>query len=446
MNLLKTCGKMLALLRIQGFAIRGDSMSTKASLLAGWPLTLSGVILLLATTLAQGSTLTVLHNFAGGSDGQYPASSLIFDTAGNLYGTTMAGGTGPCGGGCGTVFELTPNGAGFTESIVYNFQGSANDDGQNPQGALTADESGNFYGVTSAGGLQGCGTVFKLTPASGGGWTESVIYSFCAKGNSSDGAFPTGKLIFDASGNLYGVTAQGGAHVGGVVFQLKPSSRTWTNAVLYSFPRAGYLDGSEPAGIILDAAGNIDGVTLFGGTRFYNGAGVVFQLVQNPPGHWTEKVIHRFGINGTNLQTPTGGLIFDTSGNLYMTMGRGGRGGAGVFELSPQSRGGFTGHKLYSFRGSQTLQGYEELVFDSAGNLYSASFAGEGKCRNSGCGFIYELSPASSHWTGARLARMHGTDGATPIGGVILDSKGNLYGAAFRGGSDRSGVVFQITP
>ena len=248
------------------------------------------------------------------------------------------------------MFQLTPNGGSFTKSVVYSFKGSANNDGALPQGELIADATGNFYGVTSGGGAKGCGTVFKLTPGSGNSWTESILYSFCT--TAADGVFPSGKLLLDGAGNLYGVAQLGGAIHGGTVYQLTPSSGTWSLTVLHSFPMAGHTAGSQPVGIIFDSAGNIDGVTLFGGTLSYNGAGIVFQLVQNAQGHWRQRVIHTFSINGTNLETPTGGLVLDGAGNLYMTMGRGGRGGGGgIFELSPYGGGNFRGHGLYSFRG-----------------------------------------------------------------------------------------------
>jgi uncharacterized repeat protein (TIGR03803 family) len=421
-------------------------MRTKSCFAANRPLTrLFAVLLLAFAPLAHGATETVIHSFGSGSDGKYPASALIFDSAGNLYGTTTEGGS----AGFGTVFKLTPNAGGFTESLVYSFLGSANDDGASPQGALTADAAGNFYGVTSYGGHYDCGTVFKLTASSGGSWTESVLHSFCADGTTSDGDFPAGKLIFDSSGNLYGITEEGGALGAGSVFELTPASGKWTETVLYSFGHPGRLSGNQPVGIIFDKAGNIDGVTLFGGTKFYNGAGVVFQLIQSSPGQWTETVIHRFSITDKNLQTPTGGLALDVAGNLYMTMGRGGR-GPGVVELSPKSGGGFTARDLYSFEGPQSLQSYEGLVFDSAGNLYSASeYGGAGSCGDDfTCGFVYKLSPGSSRWTATKLATFHGWNGADPVGGVIMDSKGNLYGVTYYRdpGLKGAGVVFQITP
>jgi uncharacterized repeat protein (TIGR03803 family) len=171
---------------------------------------------------------------------------------------------------------------------VHTFKGPTNNDGANPTGVLTADAAGNFYGVTAAGGNRrtDCGTVFKLTPGSSGNWTESVLYRFRGR----VGCAPTGNLIFDAAGNLYGITGTGGIHHRrGIVFKLAPSPGAWTITVLHTFPGAGHIDGSQPAGIIFDGAGNIDGVTTFGGTRHYNGAGVAFQLVQNSQGQWTER-------------------------------------------------------------------------------------------------------------------------------------------------------------
>ncbi len=399
------------------------------------------ILLLAATALARGGTEIILHEFAGRSGGLNPNSSLIMDTAGNLYGTTWAGGWGPCSEGCGKAFKLTPNGSGYAESVVYAFQGSATGDGQNPWGALTADAAGNLYGVTQKGGMAssscgpyGCGTVFELTPGASGKWTETVLYRFAY----SDGVNPTGKLIFDSAGNLYGVTLKGGLNLGGVLFELSPSAGTWTQKILYSFVGPYGMKGSQPVGIIFDGAGILYGVTALGGV---GGAGVVFQFA----GGLT--VIHTFSdTKGTNLQTPTGGLIFDAAGNLYMTMSRGDHGGAGVVELSP-SNGTFTTHNLYSFAGPQVQQPYEGLVFDPAGNLYSASSVGGNSACSEGCGFVYKLTPGSPHWTATKLASMNFADGAEPVGGVILDSKGNVYGVTFQGGGAKSaGLVFEVTP
>jgi uncharacterized repeat protein (TIGR03803 family) len=171
-----------------------------------------------------GWTEKVLHNFnENGTDGALPRAPLIFDAAGNLYGTTEYGGT-YYDSDLGTVFELTPTaGGGWTETVLHNFNGT---DGEFPYSSLIFDGAGNLYGTTSAGGtysscLSGyyCGTVFELTPAAGGGWTETVLHSF---GNGTDGYSPSAGLIFDAAGNLYGTTPHGGTYEGGTVFEVTP--------------------------------------------------------------------------------------------------------------------------------------------------------------------------------------------------------------------------------
>jgi len=221
----------------------------------------------------------LLHTFAGGtSDGEFPQSRLIFDTTGNLYGTTPLGGI----YNSGVVFELTPQaGGGWTEKILYSFMNNGID-GITPYGGLVPDASGNLYGTTSAGGTYGDGTVFELTPQVGGGWTEKVLFSF----NGTDGKEPyNGSLIFDTAGNLYGTTAYGGAFStlsGGTVFELSPASDgTWTETVLHSFNNDG-VDGYTPySGLVLDSAGNLYGTTAVGGTLSRCppiGCGTVFEL------------------------------------------------------------------------------------------------------------------------------------------------------------------------
>ena len=399
------------------------------------------VLVVIGGTALGHASDTVIYNFTGGSAGINPSTGLIFDAAGNLYGGTYTGGSGACGGGCGVIFRLTPGESGtWTQSVVYNFQGFTAGDGMYPSGRLISDAAGNLYGVTAAGGIRNCGTVFELIPGSGGSWTESVLHSFAC--GDKDGNEPSGNLVFDASGNLWGVTLAGGTRNGGMVFELVHSSGGWTESMIYNFSGVGTLSGSEPTGIIFDGSGNLYGVTEFGGTEAVNGAGVVFQLVESS-GVWTQKVLHRFPITGTSLQTPNGGLIFDASGNLYMTMARGGNGGAGVFKFNPTTGATET---VYSFKGPQIVQPYEGLVFDAAGNLYSSSYVGGGNCGGYGCGSIYKLSPGESHWTSTLLANLNGGNGAYPEGGVVLDSAGNVYGTAFSGGSSKDGVVFEIIP
>jgi hypothetical protein len=171
------------------------------------------VVVVLASHARAASKGAVLHSFTGDPDGSYPQSDLIFDSHGNIFGTTVAGGTGSaCVGGCGTVFELTPDAkGGYTEHVIYSFQGSPVD-GQNPQAPLILDSAGNLYGTTVSGGIGfgGSGTVFKLSSGENGSWTETVLHSFTG---SQDGGNPQGGLILDKKGNLYGTAAGGGTGV-----------------------------------------------------------------------------------------------------------------------------------------------------------------------------------------------------------------------------------------
>ena len=199
----------------------------------------------------------MLHNFnCNGTDGAYPEAGLIFDTAGNLYGTTSEGGT----YGYGTVFELTPQaGGGWTEQVLHNFNGT---DGAYPYASLIFDAAGNLYGTTSGGGTYSYGTVFELTPQAGGGWTEQVLYNF--NGDGTDGANPYAGLIFDAAGNLYGTTLRGGTYGGGTVFELTPkrAGAGRRRCCITSTPMS---DGYYPyGGLIFDAAGNLYGTTSRG--------------------------------------------------------------------------------------------------------------------------------------------------------------------------------------
>jgi len=220
----------------------------------------------------------VIHSFTGGSDGSSPSSNLVFDAAGNLYGTAETGAnttTTICAGlgGCGTVFRMT-HGTHWQFSTLYMFQGSR---GGNPVGSLVFDPAGNLYGTTLMGGLcrqssLGCGTVFKLAPPTSGGWKETVVHYFT---NDYDGAKPLG-LAIDAGGNLFGAASAGGPPLllCGTVFELTPVSGIWKFAALTQF--AGTHDGCFPSGgVTLDASGNLFGVTDGGGS---SGNGIVYEI------------------------------------------------------------------------------------------------------------------------------------------------------------------------
>jgi len=356
---------------------------------------------------AQTGPEQVLYAF--GANAQAPAGNVIFDSSGNLYGTTLGGGTGQaiCAQGnytgCGTVFELSPNGSGgWTETVLYNFRGGS--DGWQPTGGLIFDEKGNLYGTTSSGGSAGSGTVFELSSNGGGGWAETILYSFGA--SSGDGREPLAGLIFDQAGNLYGTTSSGGSTGGGTVFQLSPNgSGAWTETVLYNFQSS--TSGETPeAGLIFDQAGNLYGTTFHGGNNAC-GCGAVFELSPNGSGGWTETTLYTFGGHSNNDgANPAAGVIFDQFGDLYGTTVSGGIGGffpdgqfnAGtIFELSPNGSGGWRETVLYTFPfidGVPNAGGVPSsgLIFGQSGDLYGTTSEGGGTqpCLY-GCGVVYEL-------------------------------------------------------
>jgi uncharacterized repeat protein (TIGR03803 family) len=345
----------------------------------------------------------VLHNFTG-KDGAHPFAGLIFDAAGNLYGTTAGGGTSSrCGGnGCGTVFELTPGSDGkWTEKVLVSFGIDRN--GSNPYAGVIFDAAGNLYGTTVGGGTpgsgcggDGCGTVFELTPGSDGKWSETVLHYFVG----SDGAHPWASLIFDPQGNLYGTTESGGGplcrrHGCGTVFRLTPEAKgRWTEKVLHSFPENNN-DGIGPySSLILDNAGNLCGTTAIGGP---NADGTIFELSPDTNDTWKEKLLHSF--NQEDGQNPYSGLVFDGAGNLDGTTSYGGAYASGtVFQLSRDKKGEWTETVLHNFDpdGLDGVNPEANLVIDSGGHMYSTTWFG-GKfgsaCNDGSCGTVFEITP-----------------------------------------------------
>lgn len=280
----------------------------------------------------------VLHNFLlyNDRDASYPEASLLFDSAGNLYGTAEGGGD----QGDGAVFELSPTAGGsWTETLIYSFSPNKKGlgDGKSPACNLIFDSAGNLYGTTRTGGSLGNGTVFELTHTGGGAWTETVLYSFAS--GSTDGAYPLGGLIFDSSGNLYGTASQGGPQGAGTVYKLTPSSSGgWTETVLYFFqPTFPSTDGNYPIGnLVSDSSGDLFGTTAEGGIGDCFGLGPVCGIVYKltpAAGLWTETVLHYFNDNGSDGYYPFAGLVPGAGGDLYGATelgGTAGRGGGGT--------------------------------------------------------------------------------------------------------------------
>ena len=335
-----------------------------------------GAVFRLAHQAGGRWTFSILRRFKG-PDGDFPEGSLIFDSSGNLYGTTFGGGANTFG----TVFEVSPSGNGWKEKVLYSFGGSG-DDLIYPSAALTWDTSGNLYGTAMTTETGGYGGVFELK-RSGNQWKEKTIHAF----TGSDGANPASNLVWDSAGNLYGTTVQGGRYNEGVVFELKPTaSGRWKETVLYNFP-GGVLGAYPYSGLILDTAGNLYGTTYQGGvyTCGQFSCGTVFKLKPSR-GNWSLSIVHAF--NGSDGDNPWAGVTFDSAGNLYGTTISGGRDGYGVvFKLSQSGRH-WTETLLHSLDGKNGSTPYGGLIFDR-GVLYGTAWTGG----IGNAGVVFSLTP-----------------------------------------------------
>jgi uncharacterized repeat protein (TIGR03803 family) len=404
---------------------------------AAWVMALALAAFGMVATSAEAQTYKVVHIFTTGTDGADPYASLLLDRTG-LYGTTYAGG-GPFDGG--TVFKIDKTG---TEKVLHRFRGWGgvhDGGGVGLQGGLVRDPAGNLYSTTVAGGANDIGTVFKLDSSG----KETVLHSFAGP----EGSYPYAGLIRDAGGNLYGTTL-GDVHCTygcGTVFKLDRAGKV---TLLYSFK--GGTDGAQPyGGLVRDNEGNLYGTTLAGGSSNCDGegCGIAFRLDMNGK----ETILHIFtgGSDGGNVFD---GLVRNSAGNLYGTTSSGGSSPEYgiVFKLDPSGQETV----LYNFTGgTDGGSPYSGLVQDVKGNLYGTTvFGGDLSCSVDGvapgCGTVFKLDTTGREtvlysFTGGR-------DGATPIGGLVIDSAGNFYGTASQrgdlscGSGIGCGVVFDLTP
>jgi len=277
---------------------------------------------------------------------------------------------------------------------------------------------GNLYGTADYGGANGYGVVFELSPV-GSNWTEKVLYSFCSQPKCADGKYPISGLLMDSAGNLYGANLAN-------VFELSPSGGGWTEQVIYNAPGGG--------GLTMDASGNIFGLGYSAAVSHP----IAFELSPDGKGGWNPTVLYTF-VSGQ----PWGAPALDEAGNVYGTtnVANSHHEPGGVFKLSPGKKGHWTKKILYSFKsGDFTPWG---VALDAAGNVYGTT-NGDG----SGLGTVYELvAPVGEgNYEEKVLWGFNDSDGAFPVGGLIWDKAGNLYGTTSRGGNPGYGVVYEVTP
>jgi uncharacterized repeat protein (TIGR03803 family) len=405
-------------------------------------------------------TEQVLLKFDGGTLGWNLSSGVYLSPGGQLFGETWGGGNSD---ETGTLYALTPGSGQWNSSLVSNF---AYTDGSGPQTSLVADSKGNLYGTTLGGGSSDLGAVFELTPTSKGKWKETLIYSF-PQGHPINGTiFPTAQpssLIVDSARNLYGEAVGGGSKNDGMVYKLSPMpDGSWQETTLYSF--LGGVGGNSPSGgLIVDNAGNFYGTAQYGGQGTIDGQrptgyGLVFELSPKSDGTWSEKTLYQFGGYPSDGAQPVASLILDSAGNLYGTTYQGGDGGCTstngtligcgiVFKLSAEN-GSWHETVLHSFLGG-THDGQfplAGLALDKSGNLFGTTLSGGvGWVEGDAAGTVFELSPAAGGgWQETLIVSFAGSTGdASPYGNLIFDASGNLYGTAaeFSGGA-----VFKLSP
>lgn len=385
-----------------------------------------------AATPALAQTLTTLVNF-NLTNGANPYAPLVQATDGNLYGTASAGGasTACFGGGCGTIFRVTPAG---TLTTIYSFCTQANcADGSYPTAGLIQAATGAFYGTSEQGGANSYGTVFRITSAG----ALMTLYSFCARTNCADGSNPFAGLL-QANGNLYGTTYMGGVNLDGTIFKLTSGGALTT---LYSFQ--GPSGGATPsASLVQGTGGNFYGITEFGGANNtcppYNGCGTVFKIT--PGGALT--TLHSF--NGIDGSRPYAGLVAATDGNLYGTTEEGGANNHGtVFKISSSG----TLRTLHNFNVTDGSGPYGGLVQATDGQFYGTTqFGGSSTACSGGCGTLFKITSSGALISlYSFCAKASCTDGTAPLAALMQATDGNFYGTSYGGGANGDGTIFSFS-
>lgn len=417
-------------------------------------------VLLLSCPAAAAPRYKILYSFCtqtNCTDGTRP-NGLVEDAQGNFYGTTFSGGA----GGKGVIFELARTKRGhYRYTVLYDFcLLSQCADGRNPSGPLILDGNGNLYGLTANGGTQGGGAAFELVK-SGAGWSLQVLYSFCAEQNCADGELPTGGLTYtgasagqpyDGSSPLYGVTGFGGISQGyGTVFVLQPGGNGWQEQVAYAFCAQQYCaDGAFPTSTpVMDSSGNLYGVTQEGGTQY---DGVAFELSPNGP-NWTYTNLYSFCTQQSCAggQSPDTGLAIDSSGTLYGGTAYGGYScsygnlGCGViFQLVP---GTAQESVVHAFCETDCSDGYYpsgNVLVDSKGHVFGTTFyGGDFANLSGGAGTVVEIRRGKTIVLHQFCAETACTDGSGPDS-LTLDPTGRLFGTTNAGGATNNGLIFQL--
>jgi uncharacterized repeat protein (TIGR03803 family) len=321
-----------------------------------------------------------------------------------------------------------------TFSVIHNFTGN---DGVSPYAGPTLDAHGRLYGTTYSGGTHGSGSVYKLTQQ-GSSWLLNPLYSFTGEADGAGPAF--GSLAIGSNGTLFGVTEGGG--IFGVLFNLVPRPNpcisvlcSWTDNVIHVFGNG--QDGSQPmGGPVFDSAGNLYGTANLGGAH---GNGAVYEATHSGQ-RWNETILYSFG-SGTDAANPVAGVTMDALGNLYGTTPLGGANGDGAVYKLTHSGSGWTESVIYNFTGGNDGQNpVGGVIVDASGNLYGGTFLGG----TNGGGTVYKLAPSGGGYALTTIYSFSGFGG--PYNKLAFDASGTLYGATESDGAYNAGTVFKLAP